>query len=343
MMREKLQALQTKAIATRYGNPANGVALIVITGGAGKTTTAKFLAAMLKESGRSVACLTNDASISNAARLYERLASLKKQQASTVILEVNESLLSSGALAGLVIETLVIVNESETAHKLLALSPKRVVVPTGFVVPSGSVEPYQHISVGEDEIADAKIDGVKLYRHGAELNMTIDHQTKLEVATYFAGQASALDLATAIASAYVLGVNLDAVQEGIADMEPSAGLFIWIRTNRPHEIVHDNARHDDSVRLAVNSAKQLTKRRLIVAFDQLPSDDTVHFVRTQSDRIFAVGQGNDTRDIDVETSVQEAFDKALRAAKRDDVVLLLGPGFSELVHSLSDTTEEVSE
>lgn len=343
MMREKFQAIQTKAIAARYGNPANNIALIAISGGAGKTTVAKFLAAILKESGRSVACLTNDASISNASHLYERLASLKKQQVSTVILEVSEQLLQSGALAGLVIETLLVVNESELAHRLLALSPKHVIVPTGFIVPRGSVEPYQHISVGEDEIADAKIDNVTLYRHGTELSMTIDHQTKLEVATYFAGQANALDLATAIAATYVLGVNLDAVQEGVADMEPPSGAFSWIRTNRPYEVVYDNARRDDSVRLATTSTKQLAKRRLIVAFDQLPSDDTIHFVRSQADRVFAVGQGSDTRDIDIESSAQEAFDKALRAAKRDDVVLLLGPDFAQFTHSLHDEIEEKAE
>lgn len=343
MMRERLQALQTKAIAARYGNPASGIAVIAISGGAGKTTVAKFLAAILKESGRSVACLTNDASISNAAHLYERLSSLKKQQVSTVILEVNDTLLESGALLGLVIETLVVVNENDTAYRLLALSPKHVVVPTGFVVPSGSVEAYQHISVGEDEIADANIASVKLYRHGTELSVTIDHQTKLDVATYFAGHANAIDLATAIAAAYVLGVDLDAVQEGVADMEPPIGAFSWMRTNRPYEVVHDNARRDDSIRLATNSAKQLTKRRLIVALDHLPTDDTIHFVRSQSDRVFAVGQGNDTRDIDMETSVQDAFDKALRAAKRDDAVLLLGPDFTELAHSLNDDNEEKQE
>ena len=343
MMREKIQALQTKAIAARYGNPASGIAVIAIAGGAGKTTVAKFLAGILKESGRSVACLTNDASISNTARLYERLASLKKQHVSTVILEVNETLMNSGALLGLDIETLVVVNENDVAHRLLGLSPKHIVVPTGFVVPSGSVEPYQHISVGEDEIADAKIDSVKLLRHGTELGMTIDHQTKLEIATYFAGHANALDLATSIAAAYVLGVSLDAVQEGVADMEPSSGAFSWIRTNRPYEVVYDAAHRDDSVRLATTSTKQLAKRRLIIAFDHLPADDTIHFVRAQADRVFAVGQPNEARDIDIEVTVRDAFDKALRAAKRDDAVLLLGHDFSDLVHSLHDEPEEVSE
>jgi folylpolyglutamate synthase/dihydropteroate synthase len=331
MMREKIQALQTKAIAARYGNPANGIAVIAIAGGAGKTTVAKFLANILKESGRSVACLTNDASISNTARLYERFASLKKQHVGTVILEVNDTLLNSGALSGLIIETLVVVNESDIAHRLLGLSPKHIVVPTGFAVPAGSVEPYQHISVGEDEIADAKIDSVKLLRHGTELGMTIDHQTKLEIATYFAGHANALDLATAVAAAYVLGVNLDAVQEGIADMEAPSGAFSWLRTNLPHEVVYDNARREDSIQLATRSAKQLTKRRLIIAFDQLPSDDTIHFVHSLADRVFAVGQSGDTRDIDIEATPQDAFDKALRAAKRDDAVLLLGPDFNDIL------------
>jgi UDP-N-acetylmuramyl tripeptide synthase len=343
MMREKIQALQTKAIAARYGNPASGVAVIAISGGAGKTTVAKFLAGILKESGRSVACLTNDASISNAARLYERLASLKKQHVSTVILEVNKALINSGALLGLVIETLVVVNENDVAHRLLELSPKHIVVPTGFTVPTGSVEPYQHISVGEDEIADAKIDSVKLFRHGTELSMTIDHQTKLEIATYFAGHANALDLATAIAAAYVLGVNLDAVQEGIADMEAPSGAFSWLRTNRPYEVAYDNAHRDDSIRLATNSVKQLAKRRLIIAFDQLPSDETIHFVRAQADRVFAVGQATETRDIDIEATTRDAFDKALRAAKRDDAVLLLGASFSEFVPLLDEESEEKAE
>jgi UDP-N-acetylmuramyl pentapeptide synthase len=340
MIRGKVQVLQKKAIAARYGNPASGIELIVVVGVAGKTTVSRFLASMLKESGRPVGSLTDDAGITSATNLYKKLAVLKKQQVGTVILEVNEALLDTGALVGLTIETLVVVNENEVAHRLLAFSPKHVVAPTGFSISSGSVEPYQHISVGSDVVADAKIDTVKLYRNGTELNLTIDHQTKLEVATYFSGYASALDLATAIAAAYVLGVDLSAVQEGVADLESSAGIFNWTRTNQQYEVIQDNARWDESVRLAIDSTSELAKRRLIVAFDQLPSEDMVDFVRSKADRIFVVGEKTDTQDIDIEVSTRDAFDKALRAARRDDAVLLLGPNFIDLIDLVNDVTKD---
>ena len=338
-MKETVTNYRNRLAAARYGRPGRSLSIIAVSGRAGKTTTIRLLEEILKESGRSVASIT-DNSIVNANTLYETLAKLKSGGKSTIILEVHDQLIESGGLLGLPLDTLLIVNANEHSSKLLGLSPKHVVAPIDFVVPSGSVEPYQQIHFGEDDAVDARIDSMKLYRFGTELAMTIDHQTKLEVATHLAGRANALNLAAAVAAAYVTGTALDAVQEGVADMESPEGVFLWQRTNQPYEIVQDNATWDESIHLAVESAKQLAKRRLIVALDNAPSSDTLQFMKSQADRLFIVGEAVEAIDADVVTTPEEALEKASRSAKRDDVVLLLGPSFVSLAtQGVSDQSE----
>ena len=343
-MKDKLRTLQAKAISARYGNPDRSLSIILIAGAHGKTTTAVFLESILKEAGRNPAILTNaiddtryDAS---AMAFFQTLSNIKKKNGGTVLIEVSEALLASGALLDLQPELLLIPEENAAAYQLLALRPKHIVAPSGYEVPEGTVASYQQISFGHDEQADAKIDSTTLYRHGTEISMTIDHQTKLELATYFSGLANANDLVAATAAAYVLGVNIEAVQEGIADLESPKTSFFWYTSDRPYALVYDQAVTASSVELAVESAKKLTKRRLIVALDSEPSDDIVDKILPYTDRLFVVSDSEPRSGVDIETSVVDAYDKALRAAKREDTVLLLGKGFKELIATYPNTVSK---
>lgn len=327
-------------MSARYGNPARGLSVILISGERGKTTTATFLAAILKEAGRRTSVLSGDYDTSTE-HFYKSLSKCKKEQTALVLIEATDRLLEIGALQGLSVDTLIVTDENEQAHSFMSLGPKHVVAPIGFSVPDGSVEPYQQITYGDAEDADARIDNIKLYRQGTEVSLTIDHQTKLDVATYYAGYANATDLVAATATAYVLAVPHDSVQEGVADLEPPLGLCSWLQTDHSYEIMYDTASTNKAATLAVKSAKTLVKRRLIVLMEQAYDAETMQYIKEQADRVIVVSSSEHTdATIEVESSSAEAFEKALRGAKRDDAVVVLGSAFASNIAPIANAAEE---
>lgn len=345
-MTGKVQATKAKLIAMRYGNPARGLAVVLVAGANGKSTTLRLLEGILRESGKTVASLANDSDSDNDSSLsafYAKLAAIKKTKPNLVLIETTDALHAMGVLEDLTVDSLVVVTQNETSDKLLSLSPKHVIAPSSFSVPAGSVEPYQQISFGEDELADAKIDSIKLYKKGTELHLTIDHQTKLEIATHYAGLASAYCLTAAVAAAYVSGVDHEALQEGVADVEPGKQTLTWHQVSEPYEVVTDKASDQAAIMLAIDSVKQLTKRRLIVALAASePKTKLLSDLKDRVDRLFVATDMTGMPAIDGTVSDQESYEKALRSAKKDDTVLLLGEVFLEMVGS-DRRASEVSE
>ena len=329
MHMEKLRELQARVISARFGNPLNDVDLIVVAGPYGKSTTITLLEAILKEAGRNVATVAADSRVDDSLmHFFGTMSRLKREQKHIVLIEMTEELLKLGALHGARIDTVVALGQDQVVDELLHMAPKHVVTPTELAAPEGTVEPYQQINFGDADNAEARIDNIKLYRHGVELKMTIDHQTKLEIASYLTGLANAHCIAASVAAAYVLGVDLEAMQEGIAEIDTRSCNFEVIKLGEPYQVIIDHASKAVSIDLAVESAKLLTSRRLLVVFDGLPSSDVIDSVKQRVDRIFVVSDEHDGRsDIDTAVSVKGAIEKATRSAKKGDTVLLLGASF----------------
>lgn len=332
-----------------YRNPAKSLSIIAVAGSYGKTTAARFLEAILKESGKTVAVLANDSDHvfdTSMSNYQKALLQAKKQNVESVIVEVTDGLMSLQALEGTVLECLIIMNDNEDIKKLLALHPRHVVVPSSFHTPDGAVVPHQRISVGVDDEAEAAVSGIKLYRKGTELTMTIDYQTKLEIATYFVGKANAMSLASAIAACYVLGINTAAVQEGVADLEPPKGNFTVLQVDLPYKVVVDGAATATSIEMALDSARQFTDRRLIVAVDETVGEQAYSLLKDKADRVLIVSSSRELpNNVDTCVDAAEAAKLAARGAKQDDYVLLLGRTFAKITregvtyaeHCIKDT------
>ncbi len=342
-------ATRSKLVAARYGNPAKNIRVIAVMGVSGKTTTACFIAELLKESDHTVALLTNrgiEIKGSYAEKNYGKdIASLqtilktaKQKQIEFLVIEVSRSMVKRHVIDGIQIDTVVVTSCNTrlepVIQELLEKPINYVVLPHnnttllhGMVIPEHKV-----ISFGDSTEADSTIDRVMLYRKGTEVRLVIDNQTTVDVATHLVGQANAYNVSAAVATAYVLGVDLDLVADGIARLQSVTSNYEYVSTNQAYDIVVDGADNDDSLLSVVTSARELSKRRLIVvlASDGI-SDDTLHAVTKLTDRLIVIDTPDQTTHItgaEAVLSAKDATTKAFRGAKKGDTVLLIGGMFS---------------
>ena len=98
------------------------------------------------------------------------------------------------------------------------------------------------------------------------MGVTIDHQTKLELATNLPGVFNAYNLTAAAAAAYLLGVKLEAIVEGVANLESIPGRFERVVEGLPYDVVVDYAHTPDGLEKLLTASREITKNRVILVF-----------------------------------------------------------------------------
>lgn len=353
MRRDIFGAMKARKAAVQYGHPSKTLQLIVVAGPRGRSTTARMLAELLRESGKRVAVFTSNGSAiedipytlqyaASPSAIQQAISAARKQRCEVVIMEMQAALNRGQVLATLHIDLALVIGEGDGVETLLEQSLMYAVLPSGFNTESLVVAPHQLISVGEGDEAEAVISDVKLYRKGTELTLTIDHQTVVTIATYLVGRANAINAAFAAAAGYVLGVPVDVIPEGIARLEELAGNYQTIDHSGQYQIVVDSSTDRDSIELLLASAKQLARRRLMVVSDSSVDSMVVRDIKPDVDRLIGLA-GHSQVLTDEADSLEEAVAIALRAAKKDDTVLLLGRDFAAVAKDGVVRAQEIVE
>lgn len=333
MKQDVVGEIKARITAWRHGNPAKDVKIIAVAGPHGKTTTALFLGEILQEAGINTLVLTNRTNSTydqSVETLQAELQKAKKDGVFYVVIEITETLLKTCNLTILPIELSIITGDSLSARGLLEHPASSSVVPAGLDIDDIKVAPHQIISFGVEQDAEALVTNVTERRKGTELEMVIDHQTRIELATYLVGHANAMNLAAAVSAAYVLAVDTVAFQEGAARLERIPGNYDYIeREDLPYDIVVDGANTAEALERVLTSAKNLKKRRLLVVLDDSVSEQLYADAVKLADRVFVASEGLEVANIEKANNIQAAVDLAKRAAKKSDTLLLLGCEFSK--------------
>lgn len=332
-MREAKISLQVRLLAMRHRASLKGATLIAVAGDLDTDVTAQYLEGILNEAGKAAAVirlLGGESSINSLRNLVDQVSLLRSRGKTHLIIPLHAT--DKGeleAMRAVVLDSLVLLPGKYDSKPLYDLGARHVVVPSSQRQADTSVQPFQHITYGEENEADAKIDTITLYRKGSEVILTIDHQTKLEIATHLTGYANAYCLIAAVAAAYVSGAALEAMQEGVADIQPPVERFEYHQAKQ-YDIVIERSSSDIAIEYAIKSAKVLAKRRLIVAIADKPNETILELLRVDAERVFFVSEVDDEslRFGDLAATPDQAIEKATRAAKVGDIVLLLGSTFS---------------
>lgn len=377
---------RVQLVSAKYGNPARGLKVIAVTGTNGKTTTVNYINEILKEAGLKTAVFStavievagerqiNDMNVTVATteRMQQFFRDAKKAKVDYVVLEITSHALQQHKLATVPIEVAVMTNLTQdhldyhkTMENYAAAKSKLFKGEPKFIVLNRDDEWFEYfnqfqagaqkITYGEHEDAEAKIERTKLYRKGSEATVVIDHQTKLELATALPGKYNIYNMTAAAATAYLLGVKLDDIIEGAANLEGVPGRFERIEEGQGYDVIVDYAHTPDALEKLLETAKAITKNRVILVFgatgdrdkgkrpimgeiaaksvsriiltDEESYDEDPQTIRDQvREGIEKAKGGMKVTEI---ADRREAIKKALSIAMKNDTVLITGMGHEQ--------------
>ncbi len=375
---------RARLLSYRYGSPAKHLRVIAVTGTNGKTTTVNYINEILKEAGHKTAMFStatievagqarrNDlnATVASTAKMQLFFREAKNARVDFVVMEFPSHAIHQYKLYGVPVEMAIMTNltqdhldyhgtmeaYAEVKGRLFAGDPKFIVLNRDddwFDFFNKFQPTAQKITYGKHEEAEAHIDKLKLYRKGSEATVTIDHQTKLELATNLPGEFNVYNMTAAVSAAYLLGVKLKDIVEGVANLEAIPGRFERIEEGQSYDIIVDYAHTPDGLEKLLAAARSITKNRVILVFGACGDRDKGKrptmgaIAATHADRIFLTDEESYNEDPEqirqmilegiegvkggaMKTTEiadrRDAIEKALSVATKGDTVLITGMG-----------------
>lgn len=383
-LEDSYRKTRARTMSARYGHPARSLKVIAVTGTNGKTTTVNFLNEILKEAGKTTAMFStatievagkatrNDlnATVASTRHMQQFFRSAKRANVDYVVMEFPSHAIHQHKLAGVPIEMAIMTNltqdhldyhgsmeaYAEVKSRIFAGEPPYIVLNRDdewFDYYDKFAAKSQKITYGTHKEAEAHIDTIKLYRKGTEAKVTIDHQTHLDLATNLPGEFNVYNMTAAVAAAYLLGIELSSIVEGVANLEEIPGRFERVEMGQPYDVVVDYAHTPDGLEKLLTAAKSITKNRVILTFGACGDRDKTkrpimgEIAARLADRIFLTDEESYNEDPDTIRKMiydgienvkggamktteiadrREAIEKALSVANKGDTVLITGMG-----------------
>lgn len=385
-LEESYRKGRVRLIRARYRNPAKNLQVLAVTGTNGKTTTLNYLNEILKEAGYKTAMFTtavievdgqrkiNDlnATVPTTDQLQRFFRSAKRVGADYVLLEATSHALHQHKLDGVPIKMAIMTNLTQdhldyhkTMEAYAAAKAKLFMNEPEFIVLNRDDEWFsyyddfhagaQKITYGKHEESEALIEDVRLLRLGSEAKIVIDHQVKLDLATALPGEFNVYNMTAAAAAAYLLGLKIEDIVEGAANLESVPGRFERVDVGKEFDVIVDYAHTPDALEKFLGAVKAVTKNRVILVFGATGDRDKAkrpimgEIATKLADRIIltdeesynedakkirdevmkgiesAGGSGKTTEVADR----RDAIKKALSIAKKGDTVAITGMGHEQ--------------
>lgn len=383
LIEEGYRRSRVRAVSARYGNSARNLRVLAITGTNGKTTTANYLNEILKADGKKTAMFTtavieidgnrrlNDlnATVATTEEMQKFFRDAKKAKVDFVVLEITSHALHQHKLATVPVEAAIMTNLTQdhldyhkTMDEYAAAKAKLFKNEPRYMVLNQDDEWFGHfnqfvaeehkITYGTDEGAECRIKKVRLHKDGSDIELEIDHQTRLPVKTSLPGKFNVYNATAASATAYVLGVTIGSIAKGIANLKEIPGRFERVEVKKHYEVIVDYAHTPDALEQLLEAVKHLTKNRVILVFGATGDRDKAKrplmgkIAANGADRIILTDEESYNEDPETIRKMvfdgiekakgdgktleiadrKEAIKKALSIAKIGDTVLITGMG-----------------
>ncbi len=385
------------AAANFYGRPADALALTGVTGTNGKTTTTYLVDSILRAAGRVTGLVGTIAyrtpqgtrkapnTTPESLDFQQMLAEVRDARGTHAVLEASSHALAMDRLWGCRFAVAIFMNLSRDHldyHKTFEdyfAAKRRLFEGCGAGAPGAGVinldDPYaqQLIGLAGQTITFGLKSGAQLTTKKCELSFSgleFAAQTpagKIEVRSPLVGRINVYNILAAIGAGLALGIDREAIEAGIRQLESVPGRFQRIDEGQPFLVVVDYAHTDDAIRSLISTARELnekgrvitvfgaggdrdrTKRPLmgeaagslsdlvVLSSDNPRSEDPLRIIND-----VVVGLQKVNAKDRIEPDRERAIDLAIDEARPGDMVLLAGKGH-ENYQVLHDRTLEFNE
>ena len=339
-----VRAAMGPAAAEFFGRPSNTLEIAAVTGTNGKTTTAFLLHAILEAAGRRPALLTNIRRIVGGA---ERPIGLNTPEAIDLQRLLRE-MLDAGDRSCVMEATSI-----GSAQGRLAGTRFRVLVFTNLTQDHldfhGTMDAYFAAKRALFEQADVAVVNVD-DEWGRQLTaefpdaIAFSGDSKLGAELRLRGRFNRANAAGAVAAAQVLGIEDDAIREGIESVAGVPGRFESVEAGQPFSVIVDYAHTPDSLDNVLRAARELGPGKLTVVFGAGGDRDREkrplmgRVAAARADRAIVTTDNPRTEDpqliaeevsggrLEIVVDRRAAIERALADAGEGDVVVIAGKG-----------------
>jgi UDP-N-acetylmuramoyl-L-alanyl-D-glutamate--2,6-diaminopimelate ligase len=290
--------------AAWYGFPGDAMRVVGVTGTDGKTTTASLIHAALSAGGEKVGLLTTvqarcgdrvwdtglHTTTPDAPDLQRLLHQVREQGAHTTVVEVTSHGLAQKRVAGTEFDMAVLTNvtsehldfhETWEAYRLAKAQLFRELYPgkrkpdvPKVAVLNADDPNYRFFrqypsdacwSYGITSEADVTAQAIQLHAGGVEFvaNMA---GGEVQVRSHLPGRFNVYNLLAALTTALACAVSPEAAADGLAGLLGIPGRMEPIEAGQPYQVLVDFAHTANSLRAALETARQMTEGRVLVVF-----------------------------------------------------------------------------
>ncbi len=286
-----------RAAANFYGNPADGLELVGVTGTNGKTTTAHLVDSIVRAAGHTTGLIgTTGYRTPKGSReapnttpesldLQQMFAEIRDAGGTHAVLEASSHALAMERLWGCHFAVAIFTNLTRDHldyHKTFEeyFAAKRLLFKgTGTGVPEFGVinsdDPYapqlavfarRTLTYGLKGVPDLSVRKVGLGFQGLEFTAQTP-AGNIEVRSPFVGRINVYNILAAIGAGIALDIPNAKIEEGIANLELVPGRFQRIDEGQPFLVLVDYAHTDDALRNLITTARELgSSARIITVF-----------------------------------------------------------------------------
>jgi UDP-N-acetylmuramoyl-L-alanyl-D-glutamate--2,6-diaminopimelate ligase len=293
----RIRRTLSEASRAFYSHPEQALGLVGITGTNGKTTTAYLLESIFRAAGlttgmfgtieyhvagkRLPAVNTTPESLD----LVRNLALLVRARASMVVMEVSSHALAQERVWGFPFAAAIFTNLTRDHldyHQTMEdyfLAKRRLFEGIGAPPPGlaaiNTDDPWgvrllelpfaRLVTFGTR--SDANVRPKQFSTDASRVRATLlTPEGPLEIESELAGRPNLMNIMAAVAAAQGLGIGGGVIQQGIQMLRHVPGRFERVEAGQPFLVVVDYAHTDDALRNVLTTARELTRRRLIVVF-----------------------------------------------------------------------------
>src|SRR6478735_7191332 len=341
-----VRAAMPLAAVEYFGDPTAELPVAAVTGTNGKTTTAYLLASILAAAGEQPGLLTNverrvgddvrevglntPESI-DLQRLFRQMLAAGNR---VCVMEATSMASSKGRLEGTRFAVLVFTNLTQDHLDF-----------------HGTMEDYYAAKrrlFDQAEIAVVNVDDEWGRRLAREVSGAVTFDTATDPLDANLTLRGRFNRANAVAAARALGVGEDAIRRGLEAVESVPGRFEPVDEGQPFTVVVDYAHTPDALETVLESARELTRGRVICVFGaggdrdrekrplmgqvvaELADDVLVTSDNPRSEEPAAIAaEVVDGLSLEVELDRRRAIEQALESAREGDVVVIAGKGHEQ--------------